>query len=84
MLDSAAIETHYARIGHDDSRQTVGYFLSVTIRLQLEESVIRQLPGEALGQMSYMCPVEMPGIYGFIKAGWRNTLIQLLCSTRVL
>jgi hypothetical protein len=33
------------------SRQVVDYFLSVTIRLQPGKFVIRQLPGEALGQM---------------------------------
>jgi hypothetical protein len=35
------------------SRQIVDYFLSVTIRLQPGKSVIRQLPGEVLGQMPY-------------------------------
>jgi hypothetical protein len=58
VSDSAAIEKlTYARTGHDgykcfSSRQIVDYFLSVTIPLQAGKSVIRQLPGEVIGQMS--------------------------------
>jgi hypothetical protein len=47
MPGSAAMD---ARTRHDGkncsrSQQIVGYFLSVTIPLQAENSVIRQLPG---------------------------------------
>jgi hypothetical protein len=38
------------------SRQVVNYLLKVTIPLQAEKSVIRQLPGKVIGQMSYMLP----------------------------